>query len=151
MNQSIFHLCHGYINYLEMIEVLMSVSLVWHQVNCNLVCGLCTLCVYHTIRLQMCVWFINMIFFFLNLKEVFSDSNIIVLWHYSEDINKRSLFPKFQVIPIWHFQVMRDHLCFIAPIDNCVELSLMDKTFCENCSHFILKWLQHNSFGEMCF
>ena len=23
--------------------------------------------------------------------------------------------------------------------------------FCENCSHFILKWFQPNSFGEMCF
>ena len=23
--------------------------------------------------------------------------------------------------------------------------------FCENCSHFILKWFQPNSFGELCF
>ena len=27
----------------------------------------------------------------------------------------------------------------------------MYKTFCENCSHFILIWFQPNSFGEMCF
>ena len=45
------------------------------------------------------------------------------------------------------------HVCvrFIAPIDYCVELSLVDRTFCENCSHFILKRLQPNSFVEMGF
>ena len=26
----------------------------------------------------------------------------------------------------------------------------MCETFCENCSHFILKWFQLNSFGEIC-
>ena len=38
-------------------------------------------------------------------------------------INKRSLFPKFQLIPILRFQVMHDYVCSIAPgpIDNCVE------------------------------
>ena len=34
---------------------------------------------------------------------------------------KKSLFPKFQLIPILHFQVMHDYVCFIAPIDYCVE------------------------------
>ena len=29
--------------------------------------------------------------------------------------------------------------------------SLVHKTFYENCSHFILKWFQPNSFGEVCF
>ena len=29
-----------------------------------------------------------------------SDSNNIILWHESEDINLKSLFPKFQLIPI---------------------------------------------------
>ena len=53
-------------------------------------------------------------------KGIFSDSNIF-LWHDSEDINKKSLFPKFQMIPILHFQVMHDYVCFIAPIDCCVE------------------------------
>ena len=85
------------------------------------------------------------------LKEVFSDSNNIILWHESEDILKKKLFPKFQLIPILRFHVMHDYVRFIAPIDYCVELSLVDETFCENCSHFILKWLQPNSFGEMCF
>ena len=28
-------------------------------------------------------------------KAVFSDSNNIILWHESEDMNKKSLFPKF--------------------------------------------------------
>ena len=54
---------------------------------------------------------------------VFSDFNNIFLWHGSEDINKKAyqVFPKFQLIPILHFQVMHDYVCFIAPIDYCVE------------------------------
>ena len=31
-------------------------------------------------------------------KEVFSDSNNIILLHELEDVNKKSLFPKFQLI-----------------------------------------------------
>ena len=62
---------------------------------------------------------------------------------------KNSLFPKFQLILILRFQVMHDYVCFIAPTDYCV--SLVEETFCENCSNFTLKWLQPNSFGEMCF
>ena len=55
------------------------------------------------------------------VKEVFSDSNNIILWHESEDVNKNSLFPKFQLNPILRFQVMHDYVCFIAPIDYCVK------------------------------
>ena len=51
------------------------------------------------------------------LKGIFSDSNDIVSWHESEDINEKSLFPKFQLIQILCFQVMHDYVCFIAPID----------------------------------
>ena len=39
-------------------------------------------------------------------------------------VYKKSLFPKFYLIPILRFQVMHDyHLYFIAPIaiDYCVE------------------------------
>ena len=71
------------------------------------------------------------------------------MWHESEDIDKKSLFPKFKLILILRFQGMHDYVCFIAPIDYCVEWSLV-KTFCENC-YFILKRLQPHSFGEMCF
>ena len=63
-------------------------------------------------------------------------------------INKKSLFPKFQLTPVT-FQVMHDYVCFIASIDYCVELRLINKTFYENCSHFILKWVQSNSFWEL--
>ena len=55
-----------------------------------------------------------------NLKEysvIFTTS----FMHKSEDINKKSLFPKFQLIPILRFQVMHDYVCFIASIDYCVE------------------------------
>ena len=54
-------------------------------------------------------------------KGIVSDSNNIILWHESEDINKKSLFPKFQLILILRFQVMHDYVWFIAPIDYCVE------------------------------
>ena len=30
---------------------------------------------------------------------------------------KRKLFPKFQLIPVSHFQVMHDYVCFIVPTD----------------------------------
>ena len=55
------------------------------------------------------------------LKGIVTDSNNIFLWHESEDINKRSLFPKFQLIPSSNFQVMHDYVCFIAPIDYSVK------------------------------
>ena len=54
-------------------------------------------------------------------KGIVSDSNHIFLWHESEDINKKSLFPKFQLIPISRFQVMHDYVCSIAPIDYCAK------------------------------
>ena len=57
----------------------------------------------------------------LKVKGIVSDSNNIFLWHESEDINKKSLFPKFQLIPMSRFQVMHNYVCFIAPIDYCVE------------------------------
>ena len=44
------------------------------------------------------------------LKGIVSDSNNIILWHESEDINKKSLFPKFQLLPILRFQVMHDYV-----------------------------------------
>ena len=58
---------------------------------------------------------------YIILKGTFSDSNNIFLWHESESINKKSLFQKFQLIPNLRFQVMHDYVCFIAPIDYCVE------------------------------
>ena len=57
----------------------------------------------------------------LNIEGIFSDFHNIFLWHESEDINHKSLFPKFQLIPILRFQVMHDYVWFFAPIDYCVE------------------------------
>ena len=57
---------------------------------------------------------------FCLFKGIFNDSNNVFLWHESEDINKKILFPKFQLIPILRFQVMHDYVCFIAPLDYCV-------------------------------
>ena len=55
------------------------------------------------------------------VEGVLSDSNNIIWWHESEDINKKCLFPKFQLIPILHFQVTHDYVCFMALIDYCVK------------------------------
>ena len=55
------------------------------------------------------------------------------------------------MIVILRFQVLQDYVCFIAPIDYCVESSFVNETFYANCSYFILIWFQPNSFGEMCF
>ena len=52
--------------------------------------------------------------------------------HKSEDINIKSLFPKFQLIPILRLQVMHDYVVFHCSIDYCVKLSLVHETFCEN-------------------
>ena len=79
------------------------------------------------------------------LKVVFSDSNNIILtWirryqKKKKKKKKKSLFRKFQMIPILTFHFMHDDVCFIAPIDFCVELSLVDETFFEICSYFILR------------
>ena len=63
------------------------------------------------------IWFVQSV----QIKGIFSDSNNIFLWHESEDINEKIIFPKFQLIPILQFQVMHNHVCFIAPIVYCVE------------------------------
>ena len=39
----------------------------------------------------------------------------------NQKIGKKGLFLKFQLILILHFQVVHDCVCFIAPIDYCVE------------------------------
>ena len=76
------------------------------------------------------------------LKGIFSDSNNIILWYGSEDINKKAYFHNFS----WfQFYPLHDYVCFIAPIDSCVKLSLVYETFCGNCCHFILKWFQPTS------
>ena len=56
--------------------------------------------VHHINLVLVCIW--------PSLKGILSDSNNIFLWHESEDINKKSLNPKFQLIPILRFQVMHD-------------------------------------------
>ena len=55
------------------------------------------------------------------VKGIFSDFHNIICKHESEDINQKSSFPKFQLIPILCFQVMHDYVRFIAPVDYCVE------------------------------
>ena len=44
------------------------------------------------------------------LKGIFSDSNNIFLCHRSEDTKKKRVFPKIQMIIIFHLQVMYDYV-----------------------------------------
>ena len=67
-----------------------------------------------------CTWIVNFTLT-MRVKGIVSYSKIIFLLPESEDINKKSLFPKFHLIPILRFQVMHDYVCFIAPIDYSVE------------------------------
>ena len=39
----------------------------------------------------------------------------------------------------------------LLPLTTVLKLSPVCETFCENCSHFKLKWFQPNSFEEVCF
>ena len=71
--------------------------------------------------MQQCLPLLNLFNVFnllimIIIKGIFTDSNNIFLWQESEDRNKKSLFPKFQLIPILRFQVKYDYVCFIAPI-----------------------------------
>ena len=77
----------------------------------------------------------------MKIKGIFSDSNNIFSWHELEDINKKS-YPNLR-IHVMHDYVLCSHrlLCCIV---LCTRL-------CENCSHFILKLFQPNSFEEVCF
>ena len=54
-------------------------------------------------------------------------------------LTKTSLFPKYQLIPILHLQVMHDYVHWHYSIDFCVELILVDEDLCESCFYFTLK------------
>ena len=58
-----------------------------------------------------------------------------ILWHESEEKNKKAQFWKFQLIPIYFIKLSIIMFSFIVLIDCCAEL----------------KWFQPNSFGEMSF
>ena len=88
--------------------------------------------------------------FLLIVKEVFSDSSII-LWQESKDINKKKLLPKFQLIPVLRLKVMHDYVHWHCSIDYCVRLVVIDEDLSGNCFYVTLKRFQLNSFGKMCF
>ena len=61
---------------------------------------------------------------------------------------------KFQNFSWFQFYVYKlyDYIYYYhCSIDNCVELNINNNNFCENSSHFILKWFLPNSFGELRF
>ena len=84
-------------------------------------------------------------------KGVFSDSSNIIFWHESEDINNNNNNNKIisKISVDFSFMLNSSYAWLCVPIDYCDELSLVNETFCENCSHFLLKWLQPNSLEEL--
>ena len=83
----------------------------------------------------------------ITLKGIFSDSNNIFLWHELDDKTKKVHFQNFSCT----FTSCNDYVVFHCYIDFWVKLNIVNDNLCENCCHFTLKWLQLNSFGEMCF
>ena len=70
-------------------------------------------------------------------KGIISDSDNKFLWHESKDINKKSLFPKFQLIPISRFQVMHDYgLTHSKTPENT-------KLCCQACNSHTFSWPYH--------
>ena len=55
-------------------------------------------------------------------------------------INKKRLFPKFLLIPIFlRLQLMHDmHAYWHCSIDYCVKLTFVNVTLCKNCFYFTL-------------
>ena len=88
---------------------------------------------------------------FCPVQGIFSDCNIIFLFHESEDINNKSLFPKLQWIPILRLHVVHDYVVFHCSIDDSVKFIIVDDNLFKNCSHFTLKWFQLNSIANMYF
>ena len=82
-------------------------------------------------------------------KAKITDSNNIILWHESEDINEKNAY-------ILHFSCFQFHvymlcmiiLCSIVILDYGAELSLGLQHLCENCSQSVLKWFQLNTFEK---
>ena len=70
------------------------------------------------------------------IKEIFSDSNIILLWHESEDINKKKHISKISVDSNFAFLSCTWLCVFHCSHRLLCCISLMYETFCENCSHF---------------
>ena len=57
------------------------------------------------------------------------------------------LFQKFQLMP----KISYAWSCVFHCTGNyCLEVIVVDETFCENSSHFILKWFQPYPFKEIC-
>ena len=64
----------------------------------------------------------NMVNVTFDIKGIVSDSSSIILWHKLEDINKKRLFPKFQLIPILRLLVMYDYVHWHYSIEYRVRL-----------------------------
>ena len=98
-------------------------------------------------------WFITMVSTFhpsqqlYHVKRIFSDfNNIFLNMVWIRRYKQKSVCPKFKMIRTFSSYRMYDYVYFI--VLNKVSCP---RLFCENCSHFILKWFQPNSFGKVCF
>ena len=85
----------------------------------------------------------------LQVKEVFSDHFMARIWRYKQ---KKSPFPKFQLIPILCFQVMHDYRCvFHCSHRQLCWIKSLTQDFLWELLSIILKWFQPNSFGKVYF
>ena len=88
---------------------------------------------------------------FLMLKE-YSMILTISFLTWIRRYEQKKLTSKISVDSNFTFTSLYAWLCaWHCSIDNCVKSSLDDETYAKNCSHFIKKWFQPNSFREMCY
>ena len=78
-------------------------------------------------------------------KRLFSNSicNSIFLWYESENIYKKGLNPKFQLIPIdiyKFYMIMCIDIALKTIRDNGVSSILVNENLYDNCFYFTLKW-----------
>ena len=67
-------------------------------------------------------------------------------------LTKKGYFQNFSWFQFYVYNVlMHDYVHWHCSIEYCFKLILVDKTLCENCFYFTLKWFLCNLFGEMCF
>ena len=90
-----------------------------------------------------------------SFKGKVSDSNNILLWHESEDVNQKKIKikkikQKISKFNWFKFYVYKWCMIMCNGIDYHVKFILADENLYENRFYFTLKWFLLNSFWEMC-
>ena len=84
------------------------------------------------------------------LKGIFTDSNhLFMVW--IRRSKQKQLTSKISVDSNFAFSSYVWLCVSLLPLTTVLHKVLCTSLSGENCSHFILKWFQSNSFGEVCF